>query len=60
MPEFVAVRESGNEVLVGEWPKLLMPCDLMPLLTIKLLSLDSGKDPDTSVLSTAIFSVEGK
>ena len=60
MPEFVAVGENDNGVLLGEWPKLLMSGDLTPLFTLKLMSLDSDADPDTSVLLIVIFSVERK
>ena len=58
MPEFVAVGENDNGALLGEWALLLMSDDLTPLLTLKLLSLDSDTDPDTSVLLNVIFSVE--
>ena len=60
MPEFVVVGENDNRVSLREWPKLFMSGDLTPLLTLKLLSLDSDADPDTSVLLTVIFSMEGK
>ena len=60
MPEFVVVGENDNGVLLGEWPKLSMSGGLTPLLTLKLLSLDSDANPDTHVLLIVVFSVEGK
>ena len=60
MPEFVAVGENDNGVSLREWPKLLMSGNLTSLLTLKLLSLDSDTDLDTSVLLIVIFFMEGK
>ena len=58
MSEFVAVGDKDNGVLLGEWPKLLMSGDLTPMLTLKLLYLDSDTYPDTSVLLIVAFFVE--
>ena len=60
VPEYVAARENDNGILLGEYPKLLISGDLTPLLSLKLLFVDSGTDLDTSVVLVVIFSVEGK
>ena len=58
MSEFVAVGDKDNGVLLGEWPKWFMSGDPTPMLTLKLLSLDSDTYPDTSVLLIVAFFVE--
>ena len=55
MLEFVAGGENNNGVLLGDWPKLLMSDHLERLLTLKIFSLDSETDTDTSVALIVIF-----
>ena len=51
VPEFVAVGENDNEFLLGEWPKMLMT----PLITLKLLFLDSNTYPDICLIDCSYF-----
>ena len=60
MAEFVAIGENENGALLEEWSNLLMPSELTLLFILKLLSLDSDTDLETSVLLIVIFCVEGK
>ena len=47
--ECLLVAENDNGVLLGECPELLTSGGLTPLLTLKLLSLYSNTNPDTSL-----------